>query len=221
MPKKYSPAAYQRRKGAAAGFTIDVSAGYQRIDTGMAPMDAVNMAADQIAGLPYEMAVIVAPDGTMFVAKGTQNKVTPPYIQAERAGYRRQDMLDLHNHPAEGTRPFGGPSSGADWETMLFNGQTVNYIAAKEGRYTLRVTDVSKTSQVRKFFDTGRSGRKQSNFMRNVNKAYRSECLPGQRYGKRGDYMKACYDTLKKFGARYGFDIEFQPNAGWENLYNS
>lgn len=32
-------------------------------------------------------------------------------------------------------------------------------------------------------------------------------------------YLKACMDTLGKFGKRYGFELEFQSNPGWEDLY--
>lgn len=219
----YSSATSRRSEsGRAKGFTIDTGADFQKISTGMAPMDAINMAADQIVGLDYEMAVMVTPDGTMYVSSGKANSVIPPYKQVEADGFSVSETLDLHNHPSPGKRPFGGPSSSSDWNAMFSFGQTENHIVAKEGRYIMRITDQSKIDKAKAFFtNRKKSGywfeRKQSNFEKNIKKTY--EAGMWDKYSEPGGSLKAAMHTLEKFGPRYGFELEFRPNPGWENLY--
>lgn len=206
------------RTGAAntRGFKIDTNAKYQKIQTGMAPMDAMRMAADQIQDLDYEMGVLIASDGTMYINKGKGGSVSMPINEAIADGHSGSELVSLHNHPIDKYRSFGGPSSDADWNFMLSRGQSESHISAKEGRYTMRITDPSKIDKAKAFFST-RSGwsRKQSNYTKNVNKAFNKGSYESNTDG----YLKACMDTLGKFGSRYGFEFEFQPNPGWENLY--
>ena len=211
------------RTGAAQarGFTIDPNAGYQKISTGMAPNDALDMAADQIKDLDHEMSVLIAPDGTMYVSKGDGGSVRPPFQEAAQDMWFGDNLISLHNHPAGSDRTFGGPSSDSDWNVMIRKGLSESHISAIEGRYKMKITDPSKIDKAKAFFSKTKKSKygflvgKQSNYTKNSRKAFDS----GDYESSTDGYLKANMDTLKKFGKRYGFELEFQPNPGWENLY--
>ena len=227
MAKKYSPIAYQRRKARAAaaalvasGFKIDTDLWFQRIDTGMDQMDAMAVAAAQIAELPYEMSVLITPDGTVFASKGEYGTVAPPYDEVVGAGYKVSELVDLHNHPPsrDGARKFGGPPSNDDWSAMFRTGMYESYIVAPEGRYTLKAArridnGVEMTPKAKSFFDGGH----RSQYIQLADVKYRRN---REKYDVPGGYMKASYAVLQEYAKYYEFDVVFQPNPGWENLYS-
>ena len=175
----------------------------------------------EIKGLPYEMSVLVAPDGTVYAAKGKEGSVIPPYGNVLADGHDMSKVMDLHNHPSEGKRGIGGTTSDADWEVMFAMKQTESYITAKEGRYIQRITDPSKIASAKAFFSTSTSTgrRKQSNYERHITKTYREGWKKGKYRGEDGPYVAAQH-VLQKFGKRYGFEVVFEPNPGYEHLYD-
>ena len=202
------------------GFTIDTNMpayGYQRIDTGMSPDEVVRMAGDQLVGQKHEFGALVAQDGTLFIMTDRDEHSTHhPYTQARAAGYNIADLMPLHNHPGQsksGLRTLGGPSSSDDWNVMISQGHKVGHIVAKEGRYTMRLTG-SDTTKAQRFFTTA-WGTKTSNYTKNTRKTYNN----GAYWGADG-YLKAAMHTLQKFGPRYGFELTFSPNPGYERIYD-
>ena len=202
-------------------FTINVHAYFQKIETGMTPEEALKRAEEQIMELDYEMSVLITKDGNIYATRGRENRVKPAYGEVTDDGYNTDEVISLHNHPVSRTRTFGGTSSDSDWNLMLMNNQTVSYITAKEGRYTLRITDPSKIERARAFFSTTKKGgywfeHKNSNYRINSRKEFNN----GNYENSVDGFLKASMATLRKFGTRYGFECEFQPNSGWENLYD-
>lgn len=206
----------------AAGFTIDTvmaKSPTQVINSGMAPLDAMRVASEQIKDLPYEMGVVIAPNGDLYVTKGDAASVRMDIWSATaKTGYKPSELITLHNHPTEAGRPIGGPASDSDFSAMIFRGMSTSYIAATEGMYKVSVRSVDTNTKADAFFSQrDRWGkRKTSNYMRNVDKAFSADL----KYSGADGYLRAAYDTLKKFGPRYGFSIEFTPNSGWEHLYD-
>lgn len=202
------------------GFTIDPNAATQVIQTGMSQQDALKMAADQIVKVPYEMGVLVATDGTVFVRSDFDTGSThQPWVEVRAAGFKTKDVVSLHNHPGIGGkgRTLGGPPSSADWNVMVSRGQSSSYITSKEGWYELKITN-SNPFEVGKFFTTydsyGKS--KSSNYTKNAKKAYNTPKYDATTDG----YLKAHFHTLQKFGPKYGFEIHFTPNPGYEHIYD-
>lgn len=203
-------------------FTIDVNADFQKIETGMKPDEALKIAEEQIRDLDYEMAVLIAKDGTAYIAKGDNGSVRPPYQELKDDGYDTSETIGLHNHPLVGKRTFGGPSSDADWNSMFRNNLASSHITAVEGRYILKITDPSKINKAMDFFTLQKKNgyywqrKKQSNYRVNADKEFNR----GGYENNIDNYLKACMVTLRKFGPRYGFELEFQPNQGYEHLYD-
>lgn len=203
----------QKRQGSRSGIpdiTFDDSGEVTKIKTGADPYEVLEKASDAIRDLEYEVSVLITPDGTVYTAKGTTSKVTPPYEAVEADGYDVSTLVDLHNHPG------GAPPSPADWDTMIYLGQSVSYVSSNRGDYVIKITDQSKIGKAIAFFSE--AGGKTSNYERNADKAYSAGCL--SYYSKPGGYSKALYHTAEKFGPRYGFSIEFKPKPGWENYYD-
>lgn len=198
------------RSEAPKGVEIDVRSRFSKTKTSLPPEEALVIAMDSIRNLDYEVSVLIAPDGTIYTTVGDDSSVAPAWEQARADGYDVSTLIDLHNHPD------GTPPSPADWDTMLYWGQSASYVASSRGDYVIRITDQSKLGKAIAFFSE--AGGKMSNYERNADKAYLDGCF--DRYSKPGSYGKAMYDTLKKFGPRYGFDIEFIPKPGWEDYYD-